>query len=56
MYEEPSSVNNCGKCKHKEYDSFFDERWCGHKPVPEGVGHRYIIDNWGTCEYFETRS
>jgi hypothetical protein len=53
MYEEPCKDKPCMNCKHRNYDSFHNETWCGHKPVPEGIGSHLLIDKWGSCEYWE---
>ena len=52
-YHEPNADRPCHQCKHRRYDSFHDEQWCDHKPLPDGLPERLLIDNWGHCEYWE---
>jgi len=52
-YTEPDTNEPCMFCKYKEYDSFHDEKWCDHKPEPDGLGNRLLIGEWGHCEYWE---
>lgn len=53
MYNVPCEEEPCMFCKFREYDSFHDELWCGHKPPPDGLNGRLLIDKWGTCEWWE---
>jgi len=54
MYNEPYETKPCSNCEYREYDSFHDELYCTHKPLPEGLlNNRGIIDRWGTCEYWK---
>lgn len=52
-YSEPCEERPCSACKYCHYDSFHDELWCSHEPPPDGLGSNLLIDNWGTCEYWE---
>ena len=51
-YDEPDANEPCMYCQFREYDSFHDEKWCGHKPPPEGLPPRLLIDRWGHCAYW----
>ena len=46
-------VRRCENCKYRNYDSFHDESWCGHKPKPNGLGERLLVEPTGCCEYWE---
>lgn len=50
FYSEPNSEEPCSSCKHRRYDSFHNELWCGRKPPPYNLGDRLIIGEWGHCE------
>jgi len=53
MYDEPCKEEPCSRCEFRNYDSFHNELWCGHKPKPEGIGNRLLIGEWGTCEFWK---
>ena len=53
MYDSGLSDNGCYCCKHRRYDTNFDETWCGHKPPPDMLGPRFIVNDGGHCEHFE---
>lgn len=52
-YDEPCRDRPCMNCKYMTYDSFHDETWCDHKPPPDGLGARLLVDKWGSCEFWE---
>lgn len=53
MYESSIRTASCCFCKHKQYDTSNRERWCGHKPLPAGIGAGMLIDRSGTCEFWD---
>ena len=52
FYDEPNADEPCMICQFSNYDSFHGEKWCGHKPPPEGLPPRLLIDRWGHCSYW----
>lgn len=52
-YTNPSHGRQCAECKHRQYDSHYDEQWCGHMPQPEGLATWLAINNFGGCDYWE---
>ncbi len=53
MYDEQYQKECCANCKYRQYDTFYDEMWCGHQPPPEGLMERKLVGINGICEYFE---
>ena len=53
MYDDPCTDKPCIRCVYREYDTFHDELWCTHKPPPDYLPNRLIVNREGTCEYWE---
>jgi len=54
-YQSPCLLENpCYECKYHDYDSFHDEHWCVHDPLPEGTFGKGQVDPNGSCEHFKS--
>lgn len=53
IYSEVTPRECRANCQHRGYDSFHDEMYCRHKPPPDNLGPRLLIDPDCWCEFCE---
>jgi hypothetical protein len=52
-YETNNQEKSCSECIFRNFDTFHDEIWCSHNPLPEYVWNRSTIESNGVCGYWE---